>query len=107
MEGREDFILTGNEVVNDRVDVMDYLEGTNEVRTELFVGEAEPDMLSGVKEWRRLALSVGKAFLGIRGFLQMPVSHYRSLCRNQSSTAGTVPGSASQGNMGGWKPSTH
>jgi hypothetical protein len=31
-------------------------------------------MLSGVKEWRRSAGSVGKAFLGSRGFLQMPVS---------------------------------
>ena len=40
---------------------MGYLEGTNEARTELFAGEAEPDVsgrkphtLSGVKE-RRLS----------------------------------------------------
>ena len=27
-----------------------------------------------MKEWRRLAASVGKAFMGNKGFLQMPVS---------------------------------
>ena len=60
---------------------MGYLEGTNEARTELFAGEAKPDVsgrephkLSGVKESWRSVVSVGKAFLGIRGFLQMPVS---------------------------------
>ena len=56
-------------------------------------GVAEPDvsgrgphMLSGVKEWRRLAASVGKAFLGIRGFLQMSVSipaHYAETSSRQ------------------------
>ena len=83
---------------------MGYLEGTNEARTEHFAGEAEPDVsgrephtLSGVKEWCRSEVSVGKAFLGIGGFPAdagewSPIpAHYAETSRRQLGQSQALP----------------